>query len=686
MASNTPTLVFEVYRGSALIQRQELTEQSITIGSGAAALLPVEDPQLAELHCIVNVEDDGSLSLIDLGGEAGVVYNGQRIANTALRNGDVFSVGNLSFRVTAAIAGAGEQDAFDDEGATYVSPSIPAPAPAAAAPAPITTADTQDTATTAAPQPAPAPVQRPAASPKPVLTNEDVAAEEDAYAEATEDVMAFILRSGTATSNVGVNKKRRKVLEVNQIWGEVLVDTKHFSRTMGHSVSVGSNVGWKWNFLGIDMGWIPAPLHMVLPYTPPMWSEVNSDWRNDFYAPDTGMPNGRDHELFELSGEEYTAKILADWNGYAEVGDQRFSFDQLVEAGKATKAGGAYEVPMTDDLKLMVDANGVTFFCQMVFEGQKLLVRNSEDVDYPFLAIFSFIGFLGLMFGLVMYFSPKPAQNDVVEIPDRFVELLIEKPEPEEEKKDKKPEANPDAGEGAKAKREEGKVGKKDAKMQKAKGNKVEVAKKELDRQIAENAGVLGALRDAGALDGMFGSSGLDANLEGGIGGLIGAKGTQVGSGGLGSRGGGLGGGGSAEGLGGLGTKGIGSGKSGYGTGGGNFGAKGEGGIGRVGGDPIILGSLDRALIDEVIKRNMNQIRYCYQRELTKNPSLAGKIVIKFTIAKDGSVSAASTKTTTMKNSAVESCIVGRFMRMQFPQPKGGGIVIVSYPFIFSPG
>jgi len=688
MANPLPTLTFEVYRGSALIKREDLAEQSITIGSGAAALLPVEDPQLAELHCIVNVEDDGSLSLIDLGGEAGVVYNGERIANAVLRSGDVFSVGNLRFRVTAqqAAGSAPAPDDFDDEGATQVAdpgsrPSAHTPAPAPApAPAPHTASTTEE----ASPSQQPAPV---GASPRPQLTSEDVDDNtEERFAGATEDVMAFIMRSGTATNDVGVNKKRRKVLEVNQIWGEVLVDTKHFSRTMGHSVSIGANVGWKWNFLGIDMGWVPAPLHMVLPYTPPMWSEVNSDWRNDFYAPDNDLPNGRDHLLFELSDEEYTAHVLDRWDGFADLDDKRYSFDELVSAGKARKTSDGYEIPMTDDIRLMVDADGVVFFSHMVFEGQKLLVRNSEDVDYPFVAIASFMGFLGLMFGLVMYFSPKSSQNEVVEIPDRFVELLIEKPEPEDEKKDKKPEANPDAGEGAKAKREEGKVGKKDAKMQKAKGNKVEVQQKELDRQIAENAGVLGALDDAGALDGMFGSAALDSDLAGGIGGLIGAKGTQVGSGGLGSRGGGLGGGGTAEGLGGLGTKGIGSGKSGYGTGGGNFGAKGEGGIGRVGGDPIVLGSLDRSLIDEVIKRHMNQIRYCYNRELAKNNSLGGKIVIRFTIAKDGSVSAASTKTTTMNNGAVESCIVGRFMRMKFPQPKGGGIVIVSYPFLFSPG
>jgi hypothetical protein len=138
----------------------------------------------------------------------------------------------------------------------------------------------------------------------------------------------------------------------------------------------------------------------------------------------------------------------------------------------------------------------------------------------------------------------------------------------------KKPDQNPDAGEGAKAKREEGKVGKKDAKMEKAKGDKVEMNKQQVDREVAENAGVLGAMRDGGEMDGVFGTSGLNSDLTGGIGGLIGAKGTQIGSGGLGSRGSGLGGGGTADGLGGLGTKGRGSGASGYGEGGGNFGSE----------------------------------------------------------------------------------------------------------------
>ena len=222
--------------------------------------------------------------------------------------------------------------------------------------------------------------------------------------------------------------------------------------------------------------------------------------------------------------------------------------------------------------------------------------------------------------------------------------------------------------------------------MEKAKGDKVEMDKRQVDKEIAENAGVLGAMRDGGEMDGVFGSSGLNSDIQGGVGGLMGAKGTQIGSGGLGSRGSGLGGGGTADGLGGLGTKGKGSGASGYGSGGGEVGTKGEGGISTMGGDPIILGALDKSLIDAVIRRNMSQIRYCYQRELTKNPELGGKIVVKFVIAKDGSVSSATTKQTTMNNGTVESCINSRFMRFQFPEPKGGGIVIVSYPFLFAPG
>jgi Ca-activated chloride channel family protein len=165
------------------------------------------------------------------------------------------------------------------------------------------------------------------------------------------------------------------------------------------------------------------------------------------------------------------------------------------------------------------------------------------------------------------------------EIPDRFTEVTLA------------PGRNPDAGEGAKAKREEGRVGDKDAKMASASGNQAQ-----LDKETAENAGVLGALReDQFASEGVFSAKGMSTEISGGVGGLLGAKGVQLGDGGLGTRGSGLGGGGTAEGLGGLGSKGRGSGGSGYGAGGASFGASGSGGVGVVGGSPVILGANPRS-------------------------------------------------------------------------------------------
>lgn len=217
--------------------------------------------------------------------------------------------------------------------------------------------------------------------------------------------------------------------------------------------------------------------------------------------------------------------------------------------------------------------------------------------------------------------------------------------------------------------------------------SRVQMKKRELDRQIAENAGVLEALRDGSELEGIFGSSGLDSDLVDAIGGLVGAQyGEDYGTGGLGSRGSGLGGGGTAEGLGGLGTKGRGTGASGYGVSGGYFGSSSTEGQFVEMGDPIILGALDREAMDWVVKRHLNQVRYCYQRELNKTPDIQGKVVVKVEVAGDGTVTSAEIKSTTLKNEQVENCLLGRFMRFQFPEIKGGGIVIASYPFIFTSG
>jgi pSer/pThr/pTyr-binding forkhead associated (FHA) protein len=662
MSSQSSNLIvsFEVYQGENLIKTAEFRESGITIGSGASAVLTLADPALAELHAVINLQEDGTVQLLDLGSDAGTLLNGESVSNGTLTSGATISIGSLRFTVNIT-----DEKAFDDEEATYV---VPTPselrAQLDAQPQGAILVDGNDTENA---------IEE--------VTDPSIA-EGGEYNENTEDVMSFVLRSGTSQSNLGEAKKGPKVLEVNQVWGDILIDTKHFPKN-SKPITIGTRTGYKWSFLGVELGYVPSSMATFLPFTPPMWSEITTEWANDFYSPDDALPGGQDHNLFKVSGGQHIAVVEDTWDGFVDLGDERVNFDELVAKGKATKSGSTFSIPMDDDIRLVVDIDGTTYFSHMVRPGQKVLSSFIDGLDFLFLGLLALAAFLGLMFGLIIYFLPQPANLEGVEIDERFVELLLQKQQ-EEKKKDKKPAGNPDAGEGAKAKREEGKVGKKDAKMDKAKGNKVQMQKQQLDKQVAENAGVLGALRDGGQMDGFGGA--IDANMLGGIGGLIGAKGTQIGSGGLGSRGSGFGGGGTADGLGGLGTKGIGSGASGYGAGGGNFGQKGKGSIGAVGGDPIILGALDRSLIDEVVKRHLKAIRYCYQKELTKSPNLKGKVVVKFVIAKDGSVSSASKKTSTMKSPSVESCVVSRFKRMQFPKPKGGGIVIVSYPFIFTSG
>ncbi len=107
--------------------------------------------------------------------------------------------------------------------------------------------------------------------------------------------------------------------------------------------------------------------------------------------------------------------------------------------------------------------------------------------------------------------------------------------------------------------------------------------------------------------------------------------------------------------------------------------------VGSVASEPIILGALDKDIIARIIGDNVESIRDCYQNFLKASPNLAGKLVVKFVIAKDGTVSSAVTKSSTLGSPEVEACINHAVMGFVFPEPRGGGIVIVSYPFLFSP-
>lgn len=127
--------------------------------------------------------------------------------------------------------------------------------------------------------------------------------------------------------------------------------------------------------------------------------------------------------------------------------------------------------------------------------------------------------------------------------------------------------------------------------------------------------------------------------------------------------------GGGGKGVGGLGTL--------------STGKTGNGGVGLIEEESEVVGGLDREVIAGIIKTQLGQILYCYERQLSAQPDLFGKVVVKFTIGPKGEVETQSVGETSLRNATVENCIMSRIARWKFPAPKGGTSVSVTYPFLF---
>jgi hypothetical protein len=129
------------------------------------------------------------------------------------------------------------------------------------------------------------------------------------------------------------------------------------------------------------------------------------------------------------------------------------------------------------------------------------------------------------------------------------------------------------------------------------------------------------------------------------------------------------------------------------GRGGGGIGAMGAGNVGqgKVGGTVAqavgrmvsAQGSIDREAVARVVNSHLQEVRACYERALLKDTGLSGKLALEWVIGASGKVSSVKIKSSSLRNSAVESCIMNELKDWVFPSPRGGS-VIVSYPFLFN--
>jgi TonB family protein len=98
-----------------------------------------------------------------------------------------------------------------------------------------------------------------------------------------------------------------------------------------------------------------------------------------------------------------------------------------------------------------------------------------------------------------------------------------------------------------------------------------------------------------------------------------------------------------------------------------------------------VRGSLDKEIIRRTVRRHLNEVRYCYENALAAHPALSGRVVVQFTIGPTGRVLVGLLQSSTLGAPSVEACVVGAVRRWEFPQPAGGGLVAVTYPFALSP-
>ena len=98
-----------------------------------------------------------------------------------------------------------------------------------------------------------------------------------------------------------------------------------------------------------------------------------------------------------------------------------------------------------------------------------------------------------------------------------------------------------------------------------------------------------------------------------------------------------------------------------------------------------LVGSLDKEDIRLVIHNLHDDVKRCYEKELLSQPYLSGKVTIQFVIMGDGAVSNSRIDSSTLGSVSVEICAAEQACRWHFPRTKGGGPVVVTYPFVFEP-
>ena len=96
-----------------------------------------------------------------------------------------------------------------------------------------------------------------------------------------------------------------------------------------------------------------------------------------------------------------------------------------------------------------------------------------------------------------------------------------------------------------------------------------------------------------------------------------------------------------------------------------------------------VTGHLDSEIIRRVIRRHRRGMQACYERQLRSDPTIEGRLVVRFTITPDGDVAIAIITENDTSDSDLGDCVLAELRRMTFPESDTS--IEVTYPFLFQP-
>jgi len=722
MADVKVPIKFEIYKGDALVREETLAQDVIKVGKLASSHLRIDDETVSRMHAVIEVTGPDEIHIIDLGSTRGTLVNGERISKARLQSGDEIMFGDSRVHVTFLEAQAG------------LTPPPAAPAPRVG----------QKTSLGIAPPPGgfapppgyvPSPPQAQFAAPgggggyAPPAggggfgggSSADVEVMDGSRAMEVQTVFRGVVTGTRHLFDAEVSSKHK--MGTSMVYAGLALALVGLITFVATAVDIGGekarfeqwtaggqeakNFPWKSRGEGPDVlvfGGIAAAISLVYMGLKRRGKSspnfiIGSDAEVDAPVSPEYVPSPS-HPLVAATGADYVVNVTPRMTGEVYVDNQSYPLQQFI-----AQRGSSFSLPPGGRAKL--DCGESSFLVAAT--------NRPRALEVPFLTwkwdeqIYTVGSSVALLLFLLMIFSvppdPKSLSLDLFNSDNRFVKFLIKPPEEKEEDipewlKSKKNEEQ--GGKGKRHKGEEGKMGKKTSKNKEGlyglkgpKDNPDPHLAKKLAEEQAKNAGILGVLKmnEGSHIASIFGrDSALGSDAEDVLGGLIGNQiGEAYGVGGLGLVGTGSGGGGTGEGtigLGNLGTIGKGGGGgngSGYGRGAGGLGGRRAKAPDVIPGTAAVRGSLDKEIIRRIIRRHINEVKYCYEQELTKKPDLGGRIMVQFTIAASGQVIASVLQNSTMGNARVENCTVQAVRRWEFPKPLGGGIVIVSYPFVLTP-